>query len=427
MVVLLNSCRGFLLAAALLAMVATSAARAGESGWYTLLAGTDISYVSTSGHPSWVGGSAGKLRYDRDSDGFTVSRAFADYRARITDTFEARLVAEIYDDGIGSALDLTEAYVEWRPLFDSANRYRLRVGGFYPRLSLENTGPAWSSPYTISSSAINTWIAEEVKIFGAEFGVSRRPRMLGGRHTFSLHAAVFGNNDPAGGLIAWKGWSLHDRQSRFGDELPLPPLPQIQPDGFFWRQDPFLVPFKEIDGRAGFYVNAEWQLGRRLLIRAMRYDNEADPMGLEDRQYAWYTEFDHAGLQASLPGDVGLVAQWLRGSTVMGPFINGAYVVDAGYASHFLLLTRAFARHRVSLRYDDFEVTEKDTVPLDENAERGHAWTLAYRYQATEMLSLAAEWLQVRTDRPAWAYNDLEVARTERQLQLAVELRFGSR
>jgi hypothetical protein len=394
---------------------------------YSYTLGIDASIISASGHPSWVSGSAGKLRYDDESDGLTISHMFADYQLRIADTLNAIVVANIYNDDIDDSIDLTQAYIEWRPLTLSRTRYRLKVGGFYPRLSLENRGPAWTSPYTISSSAINTWIGEEIRIFGAELSVSRRLEMLGGAHTVSAFASGFRNNDPTGGLIAWKGWSLHDRQSRFGDTLPLPPLPQIQPDGFFRRQDPFFIPFQENDGDTGLYAGAEWQYQNRFQLRAMVYDNRADPMAITNRQYAWGTKFNHVGLQATLPGEIGLIAQWLNGYTVMGPNINGAHVVDNEYQSYFTLLTRAFDRHRIALRYDDFEISEDDQVPLDENTEDGHAWTLAYRYEFSDILAIAAEWLQVHSERPAWAYNDLSVRRTENQLQLSVQLRIGNR
>jgi len=394
---------------------------------YSYTLGIDASIISASGHPSWVSGSAGKLRYDDESDGLTISHMFADYQLRIADTLNAIVVANIYNDDIDDSIDLTQAYIEWRPLTLSRTRYRLKVGGFYPRLSLENRGPAWTSPYTISSSAINTWIGEEIRIFGAELSVSRRLEVLGGAHTVSAFASAFRNNDPTGGLIAWKGWSLHDRQSRFGDTLPLPPLPQIQPDGFFRRQDPFFIPFQENDGDTGLYAGAEWQYQSRFQLRAMVYDNRADPMAITNRQYAWGTKFNHVGLQATLPGEIGLIAQWLNGYTVMGPNINGAHVVDNEYQSYFVLLTRAFDRQRIALRYDDFEISEDDQVPLDENAEDGHAWTLAYRYEFSDILAIAAEWLQVHSERPAWAYNNLSVRKTENQLQLSVQLRIGNR
>lgn len=389
--------------------------------------GADISLVDTSGHPAWTSGSAGKLRYDEDSDGLTISRMFADYRYRLADTLDAHVMVEVYDDDIGSELDFTQAYLEWRPLTMSANRYRLKLGGFYPRLSLENRAAGWATPYTISSSAINTWIGEEIRIFGAEFSVSRRLESFGGAHTISFHAAGFKHNDPAGGLIAWKGWSVHNRQSRFDDVLPLPPLPQIQPDGFFWRQDPFFIPFQENDGEFGWYASGEWQYGNRFLLRAMRYDNRANPRDIHRRQYGWYTEFDHIGMQATLPGDIGLISQWMKGETVMGPVIGGAHVVDNAFYSNFVLLTRAFGQHRLSARYDHFEITEKDRVPLDENAERGHSWTFAWIYEASDIANIAVEWLEIHTTRPAWAYNDLETSRTERQVQLSLQLRFGNR
>lgn len=386
--------------------------------------GVDIGLVSAAGHPSWLHGSAGKLRYDQDHDGPRFGRGFVDYETRLADTVKAKLVSEIYDDDIGPPVDLTEAYLEWRPMTVTANRYRLRAGAFYPRISFENVAPGWSSPYSISPSAINTWVGEELRSVGAEFTISRRPQLLGGAHTFTLNAAIFGGNDPAGGLMAWKGWSIHDRQSRFNDEIPLPPIPRIQPGNWWDGQDPFITPLLEIDEEPGYYVNAEWRFGNRLLVRAMHYDNRADPLGLEDRQFAWRTLFDHVGVQATLPGDIGLMAQRLDGNTYWGRLLDGIYSVDVAFMSHYLLLTRAFDRHRITARYDHFEIAEADSTLLDENAERGHAWTLAYQFAASDTVSLAVEWLEIFTARPAWAYFGLARRKTETQLQLSLRLRF---
>ena len=127
---------------------------------------------------------------------------------------------------------------------------------------------------------------EELRAYGAEFSFSRKPESLGGLHKFSLHASMFYNNDTAGGLIAWKGWSVHDRQSRLGDEVPLPPVPMIQPGGWFDEQDPFITPILEIDDTYGYYVDAEWSLSNRFLVRVTHYDNRTDPFGYEDGQFA---------------------------------------------------------------------------------------------------------------------------------------------
>jgi len=385
--------------------------------------GVDVGYVDVSAYSSWTEGSAGKLRYG--DSGFTLNRAFIDYRGRWTDTLHANIVLEAYDDDIGNAIDFTQAYLEWRPVPGTATRYRAKLGAFYPPISLENVDAAWSSPYTASSSAINSWIAEEIRTLGAELAVTRRPASLGGAHAFSIEVAAFQGNDPAGSLLAWKGWSVHDRQSRFNDELPLPPLPQIQPGMMFEKQDPWVAPFREVDGRTGYYTNVEWRYAEKLLLRTGCYDNRADPTAIEDGQYAWYTEFTHAGLQTTFPGAIGLVAQWMTGATVMGPrmYSNGAHAVDAEYESYFALLSKAYGRHRWSFRYDNFAVSQSDQTPQDNNAESGHASTLAYQVGLAEKLSLVAEWISIKTHRPAWSYFALAPGEVETQFQLTLRLR----
>lgn len=384
--------------------------------------GIEAGYLHSSGHPSWTEGFVGKLRYQ--NDGLILNRAYLDYRGRLTDTLRAHIVLEGYDDDIGSAIDVTQAYAEWRPIPRSATRYRLKLGVFYPRISMENIDPGWSSPYTLNSSAINTWVAEELRSTGAEFTVSRRPLSLGGAHTFSLNLAAFVGNDPAGSLLAWKGWSVHDRQSRLSDDLPLPPLPQIQPGRMFAAQDPYVEPFQEIDDEIGYYVNVEWRFGKNLSLRGMHYDNRADPTAIVEGQYGWRTVFDHIGLQTSLPGEVGLIAQWMTGSTVMGGIINGAHAVDVEYYSYFALLTRAFERHRISARYDHFDVKQNDQIPEDNNPENGHAWTLNYQYSFSDKIDLAAEWLSIKTHHCAWVYYGIPPTATERQTQLTLRVRF---
>ena len=405
-------------------LTSTALARSEPSG-HQLDAGLDLSYIDASGHPSWLEGSAGKLRYDSDNDGLLLSRGFIDYNYRLADTVTASINAELYLEDFSSTLDLTEAYLEWRPVPRSANRYRLKLGAFYPRISLENTDPGWSSPYTLNSSAINTWVGEELRAYGAEFSVSRRPQALGGAHSFSLHASMFYNNDTAGGLIAWKGWSVHDRQSRLGDEVPLPPIPLIQPGMWFSRQDPFITPILEIDDTYGYYIDGEWNINNRFLLRVTHYDNRTDPFGYEDGQFAWETGFDQIGVKATLPGDVGLIAQWMDGYTVWGRLTDGIHAVDVGFESQFVLLTRSLDRHRISVRYDDFEISEKDQIPLDENSEDGHAWTLSYRYDINQNFTLAAEWLEITSNRPAWAYFALAEKKSEQQLQLTLRMRFS--
>lgn len=415
-----------LIAAIFLAFAVHAAGASEAPDRYKLRTGIDLSHINSFGHRSWTDGRAGKLRYDDNNDGLVISRAFADYEIQLADTLKAHASVEAYDDDIGSRIDFTEAYVEWRPVPRSKNRYRLKLGAFYPRISLENVTAGWSSPYSMSPSAINTWVAEELRTVGAELSVSRRPAMFGGAHTMSLQGALFIGNDPTGSLLAWKGWSVHDRQCRLGDKLPLPPLPQIQPGMMLEAQDPYVVPFREIDDRAGYYVDGEWRFNQQLLLRAMHYDSRADPTVRDDGQYIWPTRFEHIGAHVALPGEWELLFQWITGSTVMGPAINGFYAVDTEFDSKYLMLTRTVDRHRLSVRYDSLEVTENDQTPQDNNSEDGSVWAFAYLYEFSDKVSFGAESLSIKTDRFGWAYYGLDPTRTEKQLQLSLRLRFGN-
>lgn len=104
-------------------------------------------------------------------------------------------------------------------------------------------------------------------------------------------------------------------------------------------------------------------------------------------------------------------------------FANGARAVDTEFDSKFILLTRAFGRHRVSVRYDTFEVTQNDQLEEDNNPENGHAWTLAYQLGVTEKLSVATEWLSIKTHHCGWVYYDLPPTATETQFSLLLKLR----
>jgi len=409
---------------AIVALLMTTAVAAQDvNSRHDIAFGVDVAFVETSGYESWTDGSVGKLRYS--DDGLVLARAFLDYEGRLTDTLDATVVLEAYDDGLGTAIDFTEAYLEWRPVPTSANRYRLKLGAFYPRISFENVGRGWSNVYLQNSSAINTWVAEELRSFGAELSWNRKPAILGGRHDFGINAAVFWGNDPAGSLLAWKGWSMHDRQSRFSDKLPLPPLPQIQPGMMFAAQDPYVEPFREIDNSAGYYVNLEWRMANRVQVRAMYYDNKADPTALVSGQYGWRTKFEHIGVQTTLPGEIGLIAQWMTGSTIMGPDMGaGWHAVDVDYDSYFVLLTRNWGNHRVSARYDNFDITQNDLVPEDNNPEYGLGWTVGYQFTVTENTTLSAEWLSIKTHRCAFEYYNLDPTVTEEQAQLTLQLRF---
>ncbi len=382
---------------------------------HTWLVQSQASYVLVdSDETGWLNGGFGKLRYDETEPSVTFDRLFIEYRGALTPTLLAHVVVDYMDDG-SSDFDIQEGYLEWRPVPRSSNRHRFKLGAFYPRLSLENIAPGWDTPFSISSSAINTWIAEEVKMLGAEWSLQRRLGSAGSPHEAGLFAAAFYANDPTGTLMSWKGWGLHDRQTRWNEQVPLPPLPQLQPGTRFSQsQAPWAEPFLEIDHAPGYFLGAEWRYAQRISIQAAAYDNQTDPLLVAERQWGWKTDFKHVAMQISLPWNLGLMAQWLTGRTIMGPVIGtGTRIVDNDFEAAYVMLTRMQNGHRITLRYDDFSVEDNDAFRMDDNNESGDALTLAYVYDHSDNLQIAVEWLQVDSDRPAREYIGLPSSSTE--------------
>jgi hypothetical protein len=373
---------------------------------------------------AWTDGAVGKLRHV--DDGVTGYRLFAEYHGRITPTLRARVTADYVDDASGG-LDLTEAVLDWRPIPRSRNQHQLRFGAFYPSFSLENGERGWQSPFTYSYSAINTWLGEEIRPLGAEWSLRRRLEGFRSNHEIRAFAAGFYGNDPAGTLLFWRGWSLHDRQTRLNDELEIPPLP-------FTTQPQRLKSFTETDHRPGVYAGLEWRYGRRALVQLARYDNRADPYSFSSGQWGWATDFNHVAAQIDLPAKLGLVVQWLDGATewLTAALPDGTRLPISEYAhdrfeSRFVLLTRKLgAAQRLALRYDTFSIERPAAAPVL-RSDRGHAWTLSYRIEPTSRFSGGIEWLRIDSRRDLWPmFYGTPPAQTEDQLRLQLSYRLAA-
>lgn len=411
--------------AALVVASCIAASAFAQSDRHELYFDVSAGYISAdTSLGAWTDGGVGKLRHVED--GVTGFRLFGEYHGRITPTLRARVVADYVDDASGG-VDLTEAVIDWRPIPRSRNQQQWRFGAFYPAFSLENGDRGWQSPFTYSYSAINTWLGEEIRPFGAEWSLRRRLEGLGSAHEVRAFAAGFYGNDPAGTLLFWRGWSLHDRQTRLNDELEIPPLP-------FTTQPQRLSPFKELDHRPGVYGGLEWRYARRALVQLARYDNRADPYAFSDGHWAWATDFNHLAVQVGLPADLGLVVQWMDGRTewLTAALPNGTRLPMSEYAqdrfeSKFLMLTRKLgANQRLAVRYDTFETERPAATPVL-RSDAGDAWTVSYRIDATERFSGGVEWLRIDSQRDLWpAFYATPRAQTEDQLRLQFSYRLAA-
>lgn len=408
-----------------LALAAASAPASAEGDRHELFLDASAGYVSASSDfGAWTDGTFGKLRHA--DDGFTGFRLFGEYHGRITPTLRARVVADYVDDASGG-LDLTEAVIDWRPIPRARNQHQLRFGAFYSSFSLENGDRGWQSPFTYSYSAINTWLGEEIRPFGVEWSLRRRLAGFRSNHEIRAFASAFYGNDPAGTLLFWRGWSLHDRQTRLNDALEIPPLP-------FTTAPQRLDPFKEIDDRVGAYAGVEWRYGRRALVQLARYDNRADPYSFRDGQWGWGTTFNHLAVQIDLPAQLGLAVQWLDGDTEWipgaradGTFEPWAFLAYDEIESRFVLLTRRLKKaQRLSLRYDTFSIERPAAVPVL-HSDSGHAWTLSYRLEPTERFSGGIEWLRIASRRDLLpTFYAIPPAHVEEQLRLQFSYRLAA-
>ena len=293
-----------------------------------------------------------------------------------------------------SPLDIVEGYATYRPVSTSAWRFSGKVGAFFPPVSLENIGVAWQSPYTISWSAINSWIGEEIRSTGAE--ISARYRYDGGGVT--LGGALFAGNDPAGTILHQRGWALHDRHTGLFDAIPLPSTTA----DFEVRGD--IEPFKEIDDTPGLYLFARGtndDLGAEFLLTA--YDNFADEAATRRGRGAWRTRFLAAGFGYFLPYDIELLSQVMYGDTER--LTTGGVTLDASFAAAYMLVSGfidADEAHQLSLRYDWFKTDDGNVLPNRTPVDEiGNAWTLAYSYRPSEQHRLSFELLSVESRRSA--------------------------
>ena len=414
------------------ALVTSGAVRADEepsSNAVTVGGFLDTRFARTDDTVAFLDGGLGKTRYGaldgRDASLFRVSQASVFLKAKAGETLsafvQANLDAEPDARQYRGRVDVIEAYARYRPEPTPHLRVGVKAGLFFPPVSMENDGPAWSVTRSITASAANSWIGEEVRVTGAELSLGYR----GDRDEAQALGAAFGLNDPTGSLLAWRGWALQDRQTGAADWLPLAPIASLREGGVFEEQPPWVQPFVEVDGRLGWYAGGSWTRSGAFAINGLYFDNRGKETVSDGFQYAWRTSFADAGLRLQLPGRVEILGQHMRGRARMERTPSGQYAVDARFRTSYGLASVAFGRHRLTARYDSFRVADRDVFRVeDDNDEEGHAWTGAYVFRTGQSHTLVLEALRIESDRPMRASIGLPVHAEELLVQLAFRLGF---
>lgn len=357
----------------------------------------DLRISAVDGETGWLDGGFGKLREGGDGSGVEprLRAAAVDLAWQPHFSWElSGLVSLTHQEDQTEAVDLNEAFLKYRS-GPGRTRFGARAGLLWPPVSLEHGGANWTVSDTITPSAINSWIGEEVKVLALEASVEHQF----GEHELELTGAVFRHNDMSGTLLTYRGWALHDLRTTPHMDSPLPPLSaQVAP-----FQDTITSPFLEVDKRTGYYARIDWRPPEIFTLNAFRYDNFGDRLSSRDMQTSWRTRFWNVGAMVALDDLTTLRAQALWGNTLVGPDTPYGIPADVDFASAYLLASREVGAGLVSARFDWFETTDNSFVQTDNNNEEGWAAMLAYKRPLNDHFTVFAELLHVSSERPARA------------------------
>ena len=381
----------------------------------------DLRLVAVDGEKSWVDGGFGKLRSGSDGDLRVrpqLGNANLIWQPQLTWSLSATVVGSL-QGGQRTEAGLSEAYLTFLPMRGSGVAFSARAGLMWPPVSLEHEGADWHVRDSITPSAINSWIGEEVRPVAVEPSISVEL----GQHRFRATAAVMAANDTSGTLLTFRGWALHDRTTLAFRRQPLPPL-----DEHGEYQAPFSHPLLDIHSgfahRPGYYAKLAWQPPIPVRIELFRYDNRADPEDVnDDLEWGWRTQFYNLGLVADLGSGAQLRAQALEGRTRMGMFEGDRRWIDNKFRSAFVLLTRPFGPFGISVRGEAFDTRNRGAWWGDEYDENGWSAMIAGKREWGRLTGLV-ELLHVSSDSPAREHLDLGPRQRQTQLQAEVRMRW---
>ncbi len=411
-----------LVAAAMVAGAAPVAAEPAPQSWITAYANAEL--AGADGEQSWLKGDYGKARFGGNQPGGTGDFVVRPHLTEAGLVLTPHLgwafggtVAVIAQDGQDHAVDLSEAFLTYRPMPLGKLHVSARAGLFWPTVSLEHGGPEWAVRDTITPSAINSWIGEEVKVTGVEATAAT----LVGNHRLTATGALFALNDTAGTLLAFRGWALHDEKATAFGFQPLPPLSPFMQMAQAARTRPVI----ELDNKPGYYLKLAWRPPGPFELQAFHYDNRGEPEAVNaGLQWGWRTRFTHVGAILDAGRRTRLIAQGLSGTTMMGFAMPGRRWVDTRYRAAFLLATRTVGAGAVSARVEAFGTRSRGSELGSDNSEHGWAVTVAGHRPLGRYAALYAEALHIgsRRDARTEAFG-IDPHQTQTVVRLALRLR----
>lgn len=335
----------------------------------------DVRVAAVDGEKSWLDGGFGKLRSGGSNTSIQpqLGNLSVAWKPQLTWALGAIIVGR-FEGGHSSREGLSQAYVNWRPMRSSKVAFSARAGLMWPPVSLEHEGADWHVKDSITPSAINSWIGEEVKPLALEATLASDL----GDHKLRATAALIAANDTAGTLLTFRGWALHDRTTLAFTREPLPPL-----DDFTGLQARYTHPLLDVHPgfgkRIGFYGKFAWQPPLPIRLEIFHYDNRAFPEDVTQPgpEWGWRTRFNDVGIVANLGSGTEFKSQALEGTTLMGFPMPVKRWVDERFRSAYAMIDHSVGKVTVSLRGDVFETKGRGSIWTSEYDEHGWAAMLS--------------------------------------------------
>ena len=374
--------------------------------------------VNADGPPSWAEGGFGRFGAGGSREQyFANAQVGLDWTpSRFFNVHVSGVARQEPEDFGGERAGVVEAFAEGRAIFGN-DSLQLRAGQFFLPTSRENKGPLWTSPYTISFSALNSWIGEEFRPIGAELEYRHE---FAGLNSITAAATAFQGNDSMGTLLGWRGWTMHNRLSAYDEVLPLPSQSSVRRLFPNQRADGTKPFGSDLDGRTGYAGRVRFTMPERAMIQFARVDNRGD-RALHAGQYAWTTDFYLVSAEVGRTDGTIVAAEYANGDTGMG--FRGAPWVQMDFDAAYLLVSHKRGRNRYSARYDLFGAEERDGSRAENNTEDGRAWTFAWLFDVTHALRAGVEFTQLTGSRVAMQQAGFDPSIDARAV--TVELRYG--
>ena len=360
--------------------------------------------IYVKSQPSWTEGGFGRFDVgarnvsDRRTVNADVAQLGLDWTPATWLLVHADGIARKEPSGTrGSRAGVVQAFVELH-----SERWRLRGGAFWLPTSRENIDPLWNSPYSITYSALNSWIGQEVRPIGIDVQYSPNFYLTAG-------ATAFRGNDTMGTELASHGWTVGNRLTVYNESLPL--------SGESATTKPV---WRDLDGRNGYAERIRVQLPERAMIQVTHIDNRAELVPELKGQTPWLTRFNVIGGTLGLSSPTTIAAEWASGWTELA-FPGGTSTMD--FDTAYVLVSRKSGANRSTVRVERFSTRDRRRRAVDDNREHGNAVTVSLLHDVSEHMRAGLEYVKVKGERPLAASFGLDP--NGGGSTITVELRYG--